>query len=104
LGQTVGPATEQVFGKVLDAKPHPEMGYRSCLGILRLSNIYFAERVDLLVELGAERLSEAITGTRRARPQIPAPHAPQTARFCKSPTAAILRTWRCTNSFTAGLA
>ena len=44
--QTVGPSTAQVFRKILDTKPHPEMGYRSCLGILRLSKIYSAERVE----------------------------------------------------------
>ncbi len=44
--QTVGPSTAKVFRKILDAKPHPEMGYRSCLGILRLSKTYSAERVE----------------------------------------------------------
>ncbi len=44
--QTVGPSTARVFQKILDAKPHPEMGYRSCLGILRLSKTYSTERVE----------------------------------------------------------
>ena len=43
---TVGPSTAKVFGKILDAKPHPEMGYRSCLGILRLRKTYSTERVE----------------------------------------------------------
>ena len=44
--QTVGRSTAKVFAKILDTKPHSEMGYRSCLGILRLSKIYSAERVE----------------------------------------------------------
>src|SRR6516165_1808175 len=31
--ETVGPATAQLFTEILQSKPHPEMGYRSCLGI-----------------------------------------------------------------------
>ena len=30
--QTVGPATAQLFTAILESKPHPEMGYRSCSG------------------------------------------------------------------------
>jgi transposase len=44
--RTVGPATAQVFETILASKPHPEMGYRSCLGVLRLSKHYSAERVE----------------------------------------------------------
>jgi transposase len=44
--RNVGPATAAVFEKILSAKPHPEMGYRSCLGILRLSKMHSRERVE----------------------------------------------------------
>jgi transposase len=44
--RNVGPATAKVFEKILAAKPHPEMGYRSCLGILRLSKMHSAARVE----------------------------------------------------------
>ncbi len=44
--QSVGPATAQVVEAILAAKPHPEMGYRSCLGILRLAQTYSAERLE----------------------------------------------------------
>ncbi len=42
----VGASTAKVFEKILESKPHPEMGYRSCLGILRLSKIHSPERVE----------------------------------------------------------
>jgi transposase len=33
-------------GAILETKPHPEMGYRSCLGILRLAKTYSNERLE----------------------------------------------------------
>ena len=30
----MGTRTQEVVEKILEAQPHPEMGYRSCLGIL----------------------------------------------------------------------
>ncbi len=44
--QSVGPATAQLFTVILESKPHPEMGYRSCLGILRLGQRYSSARVE----------------------------------------------------------
>jgi transposase len=42
----VGPSTGQLAEAILAAKRHPEMGYRSCLGILRLAKTYPAERME----------------------------------------------------------
>ena len=44
--QSVGPATAQLFTTILESKPHPEMGYRSCLGILRLGQRYSPECLE----------------------------------------------------------
>jgi transposase len=44
--QTVGPATAELFEKIMAAKPHPEMGYRSCLGVLRLGKQYSLDRLE----------------------------------------------------------
>ena len=43
---SVGPATAQLFAAILESKPHPEMGYRSCLGILRLGQRYSTQRLE----------------------------------------------------------
>src|SRR5205085_6900855 len=43
-GETVGAATAEVIRTILASKPHPEMGYRACLGILRLAKSYSNER------------------------------------------------------------
>jgi transposase len=42
----IGPATAQLVERILQERPHPEQGYRSCLGILRLSKSYGPERLE----------------------------------------------------------
>lgn len=42
----VGPHCSQAVEKLLESKPHPEQGYRACLGIMRLSRRYGAERLE----------------------------------------------------------
>jgi transposase len=44
--QSVGPSTAQLFTSILESRPHPQMGYRSCLGILRLGQRYSNERLE----------------------------------------------------------
>jgi transposase len=44
--QQTGPYTGQLVESILAAKRHPEQGYRSCLGILRLAKTYPAERME----------------------------------------------------------
>ena len=44
--ETIGSATASLFERILNSKPHPEMGYRSCLGIMRLAKKYTSERVE----------------------------------------------------------
>lgn len=43
---TVGPATAEVVRTILENKPHPEMGYRACLGIMRLAKTYSNQRLE----------------------------------------------------------
>ena len=44
--QTVGPNCARVVEQILQDKPHPEQGYRSCLGIMRLGKALGAQRVE----------------------------------------------------------
>src|SRR5262249_38076609 len=48
--QTIGPHTARLFERILADKPHPEMGYRSCLGIIRLADQYSRARVEAAAE------------------------------------------------------
>ncbi|MHB8879789.1 MAG: IS21 family transposase [Myxococcaceae bacterium] len=43
---TIGPKTKELAEGILADRPHPEMGYRSCLGILRLAKAYGNERLE----------------------------------------------------------
>ena len=42
----IGPATAALCELILERRPHPEQGFRSCIGILRLVKRCGAERVD----------------------------------------------------------
>jgi len=44
--ETIGPATAQLVQIILESKPHPEMGYRACLGIMGLAKTYTAARLE----------------------------------------------------------
>jgi transposase len=41
-----GPNTEKLVTRILENRPHPEQGFRSSLGIMRLANHYTPERVE----------------------------------------------------------
>ncbi len=44
--ETTGPNTAALAKAIMDARTHPEQGYRSCLGIIRLGERYGAERLE----------------------------------------------------------
>ena len=45
-GQRTGPHTAAFVEQLLDSRPHPEQGYRSCLGLKALLRAYGAERLE----------------------------------------------------------
>jgi transposase len=45
-GEKIGPSTAAFFQTVIEARPHPEQGFRTCLGILSLARSYDNARVD----------------------------------------------------------
>ena len=42
----LGPNTEKLVTHILENKPHPQQGFRSCLGIIRLGKQYSNERLE----------------------------------------------------------
>jgi transposase len=44
--QRTGPATGALVAAIMASRPHPEQGYRSCLGIMRLGRRYGDERLE----------------------------------------------------------
>lgn len=41
-----GPATAGLVAAIMASRPHPEQGFRSCLGIMRLGRRYGPERLE----------------------------------------------------------
>jgi transposase len=48
----IGPATIALVEAIMKAKPHPEQGFRACLGILRLEKSYGAHRLEAACHRG----------------------------------------------------
>jgi transposase len=42
----LGASTEALFEQIMAERPHPQQGYRACLGILRLAEDYGGQRVE----------------------------------------------------------
>jgi transposase len=85
---TIGPNTARSFERIMADKPHPEMGYRSCLGIIRLAQKYSMERVEAAAErallTGACRYKSVESILRNSLDRVPAtapspPNAPPTS-------------------------
>ena len=77
--QKTGPATAELAEGILRSRPHPEQGYRSCLGIMRLGNRYGSERLEaackraLSVRAFSFRSVESILKTGLDRQPLPDP-------------------------------
>ena len=50
----IGKATAALCEQILESRPHPEQGYRACLGIVRLAGSYGASRVEAAAEHATE--------------------------------------------------
>jgi transposase len=50
----IGPATIALVERILTSKPHPEQGFRACLGILRLVRGYGPERLEAACQRGMD--------------------------------------------------
>jgi transposase len=44
--EQTGPATAKLIETILSSRPHPEQGFRACLGILRLGTHYSPQRLE----------------------------------------------------------
>jgi len=52
--ERVGSATAGLCAAIMRAKPHPEQGFRACLGILRLAKSYGSERLEAACRRGLD--------------------------------------------------
>ncbi len=44
--EKIGPSTTALFDAVMAERPHPEQGFRTCLGVLELKKTYGGERLE----------------------------------------------------------
>lgn len=95
-GATVGPHTERVVAFQLERMPHPEQGYRACLGLMRLARQYGNARLEAAatraVALGAMRYKNLASMLKTGLDRAPLPaSAPQQAELALPDAHANLR-------------
>ena len=86
-GQSIGVATAALVTRLLEARKHPEHGYRACLGLLGLVKRFGKERLEaacvLALELGTTKSSHVRdilrNGRDRVQPATPVWTSPQHA-------------------------
>jgi transposase len=78
----MGPATQEVVKSILTSRPHPEQGFRACLGILRLGKSYGPDRLEaacgraILLKSFSYKSIESILKTGLDRRPLPTEAAP----------------------------
>ena len=76
---TLGSATTQIVRFQLESRPHPEQGYRACLGIMRLARQYGPERLEAAcaraIALGAHRYKSVASILKAGLDRQPLPGA-----------------------------
>jgi transposase len=74
-GKTIGPHTGTLIDQVIQSKPHPEQGYRSALGIIRLEKTFGRDRVEKAAEkallLGSPSYQTIKTMLKRKMESVP---------------------------------
>jgi transposase len=79
-----GLATAQVVTDILATRPHPEQGYRACLGLLRLGQRYGPERLEAAcaraAQLGASRYRTVQNILATGLDRVPLDAAPSASR------------------------
>ena len=77
--EEIGTATAQLVEHLLTDKPHPEMGYRSCLGLLSLARNFGAPRLEAAcvraIASGARTRRSVLSILQRGLDQQPLPNA-----------------------------
>ena len=78
--ERIGPHTALLFERMMADKPHPEMGYRGCLGVIRLAGKYSHARMEAAAErallTGACRYRSIESILKNSLDQQPLPSSP----------------------------
>ena len=85
----IGKATAALCEQILESRPHPEQGYRACLGIVRLAGSYGATRVEAAaehaIEIGARTYGSVKSILDAKLDRRPAPRRPADAAPIRHP-------------------
>lgn len=77
----VGPMLALLVERIIADKPHPEQGYRSCVGILGLGKRFGPERLEAAatraLEIGARHYPSVKSILEKGLDQVPVPKAPE---------------------------
>jgi transposase len=60
----IGPSASALVDIILRERPHPEQGFRSCIGITRLATLYDRQRVDAACERALELGTRSYTSVK----------------------------------------
>jgi len=63
-GEKIGPSVAALFEAVMTDRPHPEQGFRTCLGILALARTYDNARVDAACRRGVSIRARSVASIR----------------------------------------
>jgi len=67
--------------KIIDDRPHPEQGYRSCLGIIRLEKRFGADRLEAAamraLEVQARNYPSVKSILEKGLDRVPVPTSPE---------------------------
>ena len=91
--EQTGPATGHLVAEILRQRPHPEQGYRACLGIMRLGRRYGDRRLEAAsrraAALGSYRYRTVKNILAAAQDRLPLEDASEGSR--PTPTHANIR-------------
>lgn len=77
----IGPMLSLLVEKIIEDRPHPEQGYRSCLGIIGLAKRFGAERLEAAalraLEIQARNYPSVKSILEKGLDRIPAPKSPE---------------------------
>ena len=62
--EKIGPSTAALFEAIMTDRPHPEQGFRTCLGILALTRTYDNARVDAACRRGVSIKARSVASIR----------------------------------------
>jgi hypothetical protein len=75
--EDIGPHTRQMIQAILKSRRHPEQAFRSCLGILRLSDQYIHSQMETACQIAREAKTLNYQGVKAVLELLPPAPQPE---------------------------